>query len=80
MYQHSFEKLNVWQESISLVECVYKATKKFPSSEKFGLISQMRRCAVSIASNIAEGSSRITAKDKAHFSTLAFSSCMELLN
>ncbi|WP_400081016.1 four helix bundle protein [Winogradskyella sp. R77965] len=79
MYQHSFEKLNVWQDSIDLVELIYKTVKKFPSDEKFGLSSQMKRCSVSISSNLAEGTSRITKKDKAHFSTIAFSSAMELL-
>ena len=79
MYLHSFEKLNVWKESIDLVELIYEVTNKFPSVEKFGMISQMRRSSVSISSNIAEGTSRITNKDKAHFSTIAFSSTMELL-
>ena len=79
MYQHSFEKLNVWQDSIDLVELIYETVKTFPSDEKFGLVSQMKRCSVSISSNLAEGTSRITKKDKAHFSTIAFSSTMELL-
>ena len=79
MYLHSFEKLNVWQDSVDLVESIYKITERFPKEEKFGLVSQMRRCFVSISSNLAEGTSRITSKDKAHFSTIAFSSTMELL-
>lgn len=79
MYQHSFEKLNVWQDSMDLVELIYKIVKTFSSDEKFGLTSQMKRCSVSISSNLAEGTSRITKKDKAHFSTIAFSSTMELL-
>lgn len=79
MYRHSFEKLNVWNDSIDLVELIYKTVKTFPSDEKFGLSSQMKRAAVSISSNLAEGTSRITSKDKAHFSTIAFSSTMELL-
>jgi len=79
MYQHSFEKLNVWQDSIDLVELIYNTVKTFPDDEKFGLVSQMKRCSVSISSNLAEGTSRITKKDKAHFSTIAFSSKMELL-
>ncbi len=80
MYKHSFEKLEVWKDSIDLVEVVYKMTERFPLNEKFGLTNQMRRCAVSISSNLAEGTSRITQKDKSHFSTIAFSSAMELLN
>lgn len=80
MYKHSFEKLTVWQESIDLVELIYNVTGTFPQGERFGLINQMRRCSVSISSNLAEGTSRITKKDKAYFSTIAFSSTMELLN
>ncbi|WP_229720465.1 four helix bundle protein [Winogradskyella helgolandensis] len=73
MYQHSFEKLNVWQDSIDLVELIYNTVGTFPEDEKFGLVSQMKRCSVSISSNLAEGTSRITNKDKARFSTIAFS-------
>lgn len=80
MYRHSFEKLEVWQDSIDLVEGIYKITESFLVDECFGLTNQMRRCSVSISSNLAEGTSRITQKDKAHFSTIAFSSTMELLN
>ncbi len=79
MYQHSFEKLNVWQNSINLVEAVCNITKTFPKEEKFGITNQMKRYSVSISSNLAEGTSRITQKDKAHFSNIAFSSTMELL-
>lgn len=77
---YSFEKLVVWQESKNLVKDIYRLTKDFPSEEKFGLISQLRRASVSIASNLAEGTSRKTNKDKAHFTTIAFSSAMEVLN
>lgn len=80
MYQHSFEKLNVCQESLDLVEAIYRETKNYPEEEKFGLIIQMRRSAISINSNIAEGTSRTTTKDKSHFLTMAFSSTMELLS
>lgn len=80
MRLYSFEKLQVWKEAIELVKSVYKITNTFPSEEKFGLISQLRRCTVSIASNLAEGTSRNTNKDKAHFTTISFSSSMELLN
>lgn len=55
-------------------------TKKFPSEEKFGLTNQLKRASISVASNLAEGTSRKTNKDKAHFSTMAFSSLMEVLN
>ena len=80
MYIYSFEKLEVWKESIKLVKSIYDLTKDFPESEKFGLVTQLRRASVSIASNLAEGTSRSTNKDKAHFTTMAFSSLMEVLN
>lgn len=80
MHVYSFEKLEVWKESIQLATKIYHFTKSFPNEEKFGLISQMRRSSVSISSNIAEGTSRLTNKDKAHFMTMAYSSALELLN
>lgn len=80
MFEYSFEKLEVWKESIELVKMIYDVTKRFPVSEKYGLTSQLRRATVSISSNLAEGTSRITNKDKAHFTTLSFSSAMEVLN
>lgn len=57
---HRFKELKVWQKSIDLAIDVYQLTKKFPPEEKFGLISQMRRCGVSVSSNIAEGAGRNT--------------------
>ena len=63
-----------------MVKDIYRLTKDFPSEEKFGLISQLQRASISIASNLAEGTSRKTNKDKAHFTTIAFSSAMEVLN
>lgn len=80
MYQYSFEKLEVWKEAKELTKIIYRITKKFPDVEKFGLTSQLRRASVSIASNIAEGSARKTNKDKARFTTMAFSSAVEVLN
>jgi four helix bundle protein len=80
MFEYSFEKLEVWKESIKLVKMIYDVTKNFPLSEKYGLTSQLRRTTVSISSNLAEGTSRISKKDKAHFTTLSFSSTMEVLN
>ncbi len=79
-YLFSFEKLNVWIDSKELIKTIYVISRKFPKEEKFGLISQLRRASISVASNIAEGTSRATRKDKAHFSTIAFSSLMEVLN
>ena len=80
MKTYSFEKLNVWQESRKLALAVYKLTKKFPKDELFGMTSQMRRCSISIASNIAEGSGRHSPKDKARFTEISYSSALELLN
>jgi len=56
----SYRELIVWQKAMDFVEALYRASKKFPSDEKFGLTSQLRRAAVSIPSNIAEGQSRGT--------------------
>ena len=80
MYTYSFVKLEVWQEAKEFTKIIYIITSKFPDNEKFGLTSQIRRATVSICSNIAEGSARKTSKDKAHFTTIAFSSAVEVLN
>ena len=79
-YTFYFEKLEVWKDSRQLVKDVYTITDSFPGEEKFGLTSQMRRAALSVPTNLAEGSSRSTKKDQAHFTTIAYSSLMELLN
>ena len=80
MKTYSFEKLDCWQQARKLAVWIYRTTKKFPADERFGMISQMRRAAVSVASNIAEGTSRKTPKDQSHFSVIAYSSTIELLN
>lgn len=77
---YSFEKLEAWQHARKLSVWIYKITKDFPSEEKFGLVSQMKRAVLGISSNIAEGTSRMTSKDQSHFSTMAYSSSLELLN
>ena len=74
----SFKDLIVWKKAIELVTDVYKMTQGFPSKETFGLTSQMRRAAISIPSNIAEGSSRRTARDFAQFLHVALGSATEL--
>lgn len=74
----SFRQLIVWQKSIKLVIEVYKLTEKFPKSETYGLCSQMRRAAVAIPSNIAEGKKRKTKKDFLHFLRIADGSGAEL--
>lgn len=76
----SFEKLIVWQKARELSKVIYKTTKHFPEDERFGLISQMRRCSISISSNIAEGTGRHSNKDKARFTEIAYGSALELLN
>lgn len=76
----SFEKLNVWEKARQLSIKIYKSTKDFPNEEKFGLTSQMRRAAISISSNIAEGIGRHSFKDKARYTEIAYSSSLELLN
>ncbi|MBU2905426.1 four helix bundle protein [Arenibacter algicola] len=60
MGRHNFKKLKIWQEGMNLVSENYKLTKTYPDFERFNLISQMNRCAVSIPSNISEGSSKST--------------------
>lgn len=74
----SYKDLIVWQKSYSLSLLVYKATIQFPKEEIFGLISQMRRCSVSIPSNIAEGNYRGSKKEQLQFLRIAFASGAEL--
>ena len=76
----SFEKLIAWQKARELASEIYKITKLFPKDELFGITSQMRRCSVSVASNLAEGSGRNSMKDKARFTEIAYGSALELLN
>jgi len=71
------EKLDAWEEAISYCSLVYKVTQQLPDAERFGLTSQMRRSAVSVSANIAEGTSRATNKDFARFVEIAYGSLME---
>jgi four helix bundle protein len=80
MYTFSFEKLEVWQNARMFILDIYKLTSTFPPNELFGITSQIKRSSSSIATNIAEGTSRNTNKDKAHFLTISYSSAMETLN
>jgi four helix bundle protein len=75
---NTFRDLIVWQKAMDLVTEVYKITKTFPKEEVYGLISQMRRCAVSIPSNIAEGHSRHSRKDFLRYLEIAMGSIFEL--
>lgn len=74
----SYIELDVWIEARNLVKDVYVLTAKFPSEEMFGLISQIRRCSVSIPSNIAEGCGRQTSKETIHFLYVSRGSLYEL--
>jgi four helix bundle protein len=76
--EYSFEKLRVWQAARDLSKAVYLTTAKFPQREMYGLVSQCNRAVVSVAANLAEGSSRQSGKDQAHFSEIAHGSLMEL--
>jgi four helix bundle protein len=78
MIIQSYRKLIVWQKSFELVKDVYSLTKELPKDEQFGLVSQMRRCAVSIPSNIAEGQQRNNAKEYRQFLGIARGSAAEL--
>ncbi len=78
MKSKNYKDLIVWQKSMDLAVLVYDLTKAFPKDELYGLVSQMRRCVVSISSNIAEGSRRSTNKDFRQFVIIAFGSGAEL--
>ncbi len=75
---HNYKKLEVWKESVNLVTEIYLLTDNYPDKEKFGLISQINRCAVSIPSNIAEGAGRSSKKEFALFLGYALASSFEL--
>ena len=77
--KNNLNQLKVWQKSILLAQTIYTSTTSFPDKEKYGLISQMRRSAVSIASNIAEGAGRNTKKEFGHFLGIAKGSGYELM-
>lgn len=75
-----FERLEVWEKAIDFADTVYSVTREFPSDERFGLTNQMRRAAVSISSNIAEGSSRNSRKDYARFIEIATGSLFKVVS
>ena len=75
-----YRKLVVYTKAQELVKCVYKLLGQFPREEQFALSSQLRRASVSITSNIAEGVSRYSYKDKVHFLEIAFGSLMEVMS
>ena len=75
---HNYKKLTVWQKSVDLAVEMYTLTKKFSSEKKFGLVSQIRKCVVSIASNIAEGAGRNTVGEFIQFIGVSEGSVNEL--
>lgn len=75
---NGYKDLIVWQKSMDVVTCVYECVLKFPNEEVYGLTSQIKRSAVSIPSNIAEGNRRTSDKDTKRFLTIAFGSGAEL--
>lgn len=75
---HNFRELKIWKEAISIVKSVYILSSTLPDSEKYGLKSQMNRAAISIPSNIAEGTGRSSEKEFTHFLRIAVSSSYEL--
>ncbi len=72
-----FEKLDVWQKAVEYADLIYRITQGFPAEERFGLTSQLRRSAVSVSSNIAEGSSRVSRVDFTRFIEIAYGSLLE---
>ena len=74
----NFEKLDVWQKAVILADVIYSQTRNFPADERFGLTNQMRRAAISISSNIAEGSSRMSQADFSRFIEIATGSVFEV--
>src|SRR5215213_5747871 len=76
----NFEKLDVWHKAIEFADFVYSVTRAFPDDERFGLTNQMRRAAVSVSSNIAEGTDRVSANDYARFIEIAAGSLFEVVS
>ena len=80
MFSFNFEKLDVWQEAIQFANLIYQLTSKFPDRERFGLTNQMRPAAVSVSSNLAEGSSRMSRADFSRFVEIAAGSLFEVVS
>jgi four helix bundle protein len=78
IFMKDFKKLLIWQKAMEVVAASYLMANLLPSEEKYGLRSQITRCAVSIAANIAEGSSRTSQKEYKHYCEIALGSCFEL--
>src|SRR5437870_4445147 len=76
----NFEKLDVWKKAIDFADLIYNETRAFPAEERFGLTNQLRRSAVSVSSNIAEGSSRSSKNEFARFAEIAAGSVFEVVS
>lgn len=79
MTTFTFERLNAWQKARIVVRDVYRLLRQFPPEENYGLSDQLRRASVSVASNLAEGSGRLSTKEKIHFCHMAYGSLMEVM-
>ena len=80
MHKYSFEKLEIWDDIRELIKKIYKITNIFPDKERFGLSNQLQRAVISVSSNIAEGSSRTSYKDQAHYTQIAYGSLLEVIS
>ena len=80
MEEFIFEKLDVWKKARVLVREIYRHLDKFPNTEKYALCDQIRRAAISVPSNIAEGSGRASTKERIHFLEIAYGSLLEVYN
>lgn len=78
MKKHNFKDMTIWKRAMDLVVSIYQITENLPAKENFNLVSQINRCAVSIPSNIAEGSGRTTNKSFSNFLNFSLSSAFEL--
>jgi four helix bundle protein len=80
MAYKDFTQMTVWQKAFALLLRIYKTTKSFPSEEKFGLVSDMRRAANSVVHNISEGYARFESRDKTRFYKISRGSCYEIIS
>ena len=78
MVKHNFRQLNIWKDAVNLAKEIYQLTQSLPSEHKFGISNQMFRAAVSISSNIAEGSAKASQKEFAYFLSTSLGSAYEL--
>jgi four helix bundle protein len=76
----NFEKLQVWNDAVKFADLVYRVTRSYPNDERFGLTDQIQRAAVSVSSNIAEGSSRLSRADFARFIEISMGSVFEVVS